>query len=141
VKKKVEGLFLSNFNYIAIIRLCFECLDPLFVLKGAARPAQEYYRPVDYKEDAESINLLEQMNGRLWDHAEGQSLLKALHELGLAQHNIGNKSKQAVITLKELLDLDHADHLVSFLFLIDHSKYITMLDSFSMLGMICFDVT
>ncbi len=83
-------------------------------MKGAARVAQEFYRPPDYREDTEPIDLFAVHKGKVWDHEEGEKLLCALMELGVAYHNTMNKGKEAIKTFQEMMDLDKEDHLVSF---------------------------
>jgi hypothetical protein len=60
----------------------------------------------------EPRDLLDEFHGRMWENDEGRKLLKAMLELGLALHNIGNRSKDAVRTFQEIIALDPADHLV-----------------------------
>ena len=87
--------------------------DPSYHLKGAARVAQEFYRPPGYKEDEEPVDLIEQFKGRLWDcHAvEAQTLLHAMSDLSVALHNTKGKTKTAIGVLEQMLVLDTADHL------------------------------
>lgn len=59
-------------------------VDPSYELKGAARVAQTYYYPADYVHAVEPVNVLATYEGRLWEHAEGQQLLHAKLEYGLA---------------------------------------------------------
>jgi hypothetical protein len=70
---------------------------------------------IGYTEDMEPVNLLEQYRGRLWEHEQGKLLLKALFDLGLALHNIENKTKQTIQVFQEILESDPEDHLVSHL--------------------------
>jgi hypothetical protein len=98
----------------ALVNCClgYPSIDPKFELKGAARAAQEFYRPPGYEAMPEPRDLLEEFHGRMWDNDEGRKLLKAMLDLGLALHNIGNRSKDAVRTFQEIIALDPADHLV-----------------------------
>lgn len=82
-------------------------------MKGAARVASEFYRPPGYQEDVEAKNLLQEMDGKMWDHSEGRLLLKALLDLGISMHNITNRSKDAIKVFMEMLQMDPADHLVT----------------------------
>ena len=91
----------------------FKYLDPTYELKGAARAAQEFYRPPGYEPPVPPRNLLEEYNGRMWENAEGRKLLSALVDLGLALHNIGSRSKDAIRIFQEAIAQDPADHLVS----------------------------
>ncbi len=84
----------------------------MYELKGAARAAQEFYRPEGYEALPESRNLLEEYHGKMWEHEEGQKLLRAMLDLGLAFHNIGSKSKDAIRVFQESLEMDPEDHLV-----------------------------
>ena len=93
------------------------CIDPLYVLKGAAKPAQEYYRPPNYKEDVIPINLLEKFKGRLWLHPECQLLLKRMLDLAIYSYNIANKTRDAIEKFRELLELDPSDNLVNHILL------------------------
>ena len=90
-----------------------EVIDKRYVLKGAARPAQEYYRPPGYKEDVQPVNIFNEYKNRLGQHTIGLELLKTKLELGINLHNITNKTRQAIETFKEILTLDHSDPLVS----------------------------
>lgn len=82
-------------------------------MKGAARVAREFYKPPDYREDVQPIDVFEQMPGRLWEHEEGKKLLIAMMELGVAQHNIAERPKDAINTFQEMIQFDKEDHLVS----------------------------
>lgn len=111
-------------NIVQKIRNSLECfipnevrvktsINPLFQLRGAARPAQEFYRPPGWKEDEPPRNIIAEYQGRLWEHSEGQSLLRALLELGITQHNIAKRTRDAISTFTEMLSLDAADNIVS----------------------------
>ena len=84
-------------------------IDPLYDLKGAARPAAEYYKDPNMTKDVDPIDVFEQYKGRLWEHEEGQRLLKAMLRLSIEMHNSGLKSKDAIKTLKSMLELDKHD--------------------------------
>lgn len=88
-------------------------IDPMYDLKGAARVAREFYRPADYREEVEPVDLLEQYHGKLWSHEDGQKVLSAMMELGVAMHNSLNKGKEAIKIFQEMIELDNEDHLVS----------------------------
>lgn len=91
------------------------CLsDPHYNLKGAARPAREFYKDPNQVETPDPIDLLEMYSGHMWDHEEGQVLLDCMMKLGLAQHNIAKKPKAAIQTFEEMITLDPFDHTVSF---------------------------
>lgn len=49
----------------------------------------------------------------MWEHEEGQKLLRALLDLGLCLHNIGSRSKDAIKVFQETIEMDPDDHLVS----------------------------
>jgi len=88
-------------------------LDPNYNLKGAARPALDFYKDpnFDYNEPV-AVNLMEQYKeGKMWQHTEGQKLLATTLELGVALHNLAHKSKDAIKTFKQILEMDTADHL------------------------------
>lgn len=91
--------------------------DPKFELKGAARAAQEFYRPPGYEALPEPRDLLTEYRGRMWEIKEGRELLLSLVDLGVAFHNIGSKAKDAMKTFQEALDLDTSDHLVRKVYL------------------------
>lgn len=89
--------------------------DPAYFLKGAARVAQEFYRPPGYKEDAPPVDIIDQYKGRLWECGEAkddaQTLLRAMNDLSVALHSTKGKTKAAIDVLKQMLDLDAEDHL------------------------------
>lgn len=85
----------------------------MYELKGAARVAREFYRPPDYREEAQPVDVFEQLPGKLWEHEEGKKFLIAMMELGVGQHNIAGRSKDAVSTFEEMMQFDKEDHLVS----------------------------
>lgn len=74
--------------------------------------AQEFYLPEGYEAPVEARNLLQEYKGRMWEHTEGQQLLRAMLDLGLALHNIGSRSKDAIRTFQETIAMDPEDHLV-----------------------------
>ena len=88
-------------------------IDPLYVLKGAARAAQEFYRPPGWSPEIEPINVFQVYEGRIYEHSEGKLLLENLKDLALALHNIGNKTRDSTNTFKEILQYDPIDHLVT----------------------------
>ncbi len=75
--------------------------------------AREFYRPPDYQEDVEPIDLIEKLRGKIWSHEEGQKLLRAMMEQGVSLHNTLNKSREAIKVFKEMGELDTEDNLVS----------------------------
>lgn len=86
--------------------------DPRYLLKGAAIPAQEFYRPPGYEAPTIAIDLLTQLgDGHLWEHEEGRVLLQLLRDLGLALNNVGHKTRQAIATFSEMLQYDKDDNL------------------------------
>lgn len=62
----------------------------------------------------EARNLLIEYKGRMWEHEEGQNLLRAMLDLGLCLHNTGSRPKDAIRTFQETIEMDPEDHLVSF---------------------------
>lgn len=87
-------------------------------MKGAARVAREFYKPPDFKEDVHPVDVFEELPGRLWEHEEGKKFLIAMLELGVGQHNIAGRSKDAVSTFEEMIQYDKKDHLVCLILLI-----------------------
>ena len=53
-------------------------LDPLYELKGAARPAREFYRDPNGQDEVEPVDLLQKYAGRISEHEEGAKLLAAM---------------------------------------------------------------
>ena len=88
-------------------------VDPNFNLKGAARPAREFYVDPNFKEVPEAVDLLETHKGRLWEHEEGKVLLKHMLNYGVALHNIAKKTKDAIAVFEEMLVLDNHDHMLA----------------------------
>lgn len=86
-------------------------VDPAYDLKGAARPARDTYCPDDPEVDP--VDLLDLYDGKMWEHTEGQALLRANLNLGVAQHNVGNRTKDAIRTFQSMQALDPADHLLA----------------------------
>jgi len=84
-------------------------IDPLYDLKGAARPAAEHYKDPNMIADIGPIDVFELYKGRLWEHEEGKNLLKAMLQLSVEMHNSGLKSKDAIKTLNSMLELDKND--------------------------------
>ena len=115
-------------------RLYFEYIDPLFLLKGAARPAQEFYKQPGLMNEPMPKDIIQEYHGRLFEHAEGKKLLEAMLSLGVHLHNDGNKTKQAIQILSEVFEYDPSDHLVckNFIHIINYSKHIdiTILNNF-----------
>ena len=93
-------------------------VDPAYALTGAARCAAQYYPQPGTKEPIQPKNLFLEIPGNLWSHAEGQNLLRAMLELAIASHSLKDRTKDAINILKEMLDLDKDDHLVSFMYII-----------------------
>lgn len=90
-------------------------LDPNYDLKGAARAALDHYKDpkFDYSETVE-VNIYDQyVDGKMWNHVEGQNLLQLMLDLGMAWHNVAERSKEAIKTFKQILNLDKDDHLRS----------------------------
>ena len=59
------------------------------------------------------VDILEQYPGRFYEHSEGKKLLEALLSLGIHLHNVGSKTKQAILVFMEIFEHDPLDHLVS----------------------------
>jgi len=49
----------------------------------------------------------------MWEHEEGQNLLRAMLDLGLCLHNTGSRPKDAIKVFQETIEMDPVDHLVS----------------------------
>jgi hypothetical protein len=49
--------------------------DVKFVLKGAARVAQQYYEDPNIKPVGPSEDLIKTYHGRMWDHEEGRGIV------------------------------------------------------------------
>lgn len=79
-------------------------------MKGAARPAAEFYAPK--VEVVEKRDLLKEYHSHLWDIPEGQDYLTAMFEYATGLHNLMNKSKDAIQLFEEMLQLDLQDHMV-----------------------------
>ena len=88
----------------------FYIADSLYELKGAARPAAEFYAPK--VEPVEKRDLLEEYKHNLWDIQEGKDYLTAQFEYATALHNLMNKSRDAITIFEEMIDLDKEDHMV-----------------------------
>lgn len=88
-------------------------IDPVYYLKGAARPAQEFYRPPGWQEVVEPVDLTVTFKGRLWEHEaeECKELLRSMSELSGALHNVKGRTEDATKVLKRMLVLDEADHM------------------------------
>ena len=88
-------------------------VDPAFDLKGAARPAREVYCP-GADDEYEPVDLLHSLTpGKLWEHEEGRTLLRATLNLGVALHNVGNRTKEAIRTFQSMQEMDPEDHLLA----------------------------
>ena len=85
-------------------------INPLFDLKGSARPAREHYKDPNYFDDIPNTNLLVDFAGRIYEHEEGKILLQYMHEYGVSLYNNFQKSREAESVFKEMLSLDKEDH-------------------------------
>lgn len=87
-------------------------LDPKYNLKGAARPALDFYKDpnFDYTEIVPE-NLLEKLKGNLYEHDEGCELLHTMMDLSVAYHNTNKRSKEGIAMFKEMLEYDKNDRL------------------------------
>jgi hypothetical protein len=116
------------FRWILCNRL--NTVDSLYELKGAAKPAQEYYAPK--VEEPEKKDLLLDYHHRLFEIPEGENYLVALFEYATALHNLTNKSKEALAIFEEMLELDHQDNMVLFYLLLVARLYFVELFFFSL---------
>lgn len=82
-------------------------------MKGAARPAQDSYRPPGYRDPVEAINVFQKYKGCLFDHEAGREYLEALRDLGVSYINMGRKTRDAAAVFLQMLELDIKDRLVS----------------------------
>ena len=87
-------------------------IDKNYDLKGAARPARDFYVDPNYQPEPEPINLFDLYSNSIWEHLEGQIYLKMLLEYGIALHNVAQKTKEAIKTFEKILSFDPSDHLV-----------------------------
>ena len=85
-------------------------INPLFDLKGPARPAREHYKDPEYLDDIPNTNLLIDFKGRVYEHEEGRTLLQFMHEYGVSLYNNFQKSREAESVFNEMLALDTLDH-------------------------------
>eukprot|EP01032_Pedospumella_encystans_P008345 gene8345-9918_t len=108
----VDKIRNNMFNYVPAEQRLKQKPDPTFELKGAARVAQEFYRPPGWVAPVEARNLLIEYKGRMWEHEEGQNLLRAMLDLGLCLHNTGSRPKDAIRTFQETIEMDPEDHLL-----------------------------
>lgn len=92
-------------------------INPLYDLKGAARVALEYYRPPDFKDQVEPVDIFDLYSGRISEHTEGMKYLEAMKDLGGVLHN-GNKTKEAIQVFEEMISLDSSDPCVRILLFI-----------------------
>jgi hypothetical protein len=88
-------------------------IDPRYNLKGAARPALEFYKDpnFDYTEIIPE-NLFEKLKGNLYEHDEGCELLHNMMDLSVALHNTTKRSKEGIEMFKEMLEYDKNDTLL-----------------------------
>ncbi len=86
--------------------------DPRYNLKGGAKVALQYYAPKQ-ELPPPPPDLLAMHTGNLSSVPLGREYLLALLNYGKAQHNIGHKTKDAIATFQEMLELDRLDHMVS----------------------------
>ena len=90
-----------------------KAVDPTYQLKGAARPAQEFYRPPGWQEDVPEVDMVELHRGQLWDcpAPEARLLLRAMSDLSVALHSSAGKTRAAIDVLTQMLALDGGDTL------------------------------
>ena len=87
--------------------------DPAYVLKGAARAAQEFYRPPGYEEETEPIDLFTVYKERLSENELGMELLADMLTLGITMHNLKSKSRDAIKVFRQMISWDKADVMVT----------------------------
>mmetsp|Transcript_380 Transcript_380/g.693 ORF Transcript_380/g.693 Transcript_380/m.693 type:complete len:363 (-) Transcript_380:57-1145(-) len=88
-------------------------VDPNYNLKGAARPALDFYKDPNAQPEVEPVDLLSKYDTCMWDHEEGRVLLSCLLELAIGLHNIAERSKEAVKVFERILRHDPDDHLLA----------------------------
>jgi hypothetical protein len=88
-------------------------IDPAYHLKGAARAAQEFYRPPGWEPEPEPRDLVEEYTGKMYEIEDGRLLLGEMLELGVAMYNLKNKRKDTIKLFKQTMEYDPVDHLVS----------------------------
>jgi hypothetical protein len=81
-------------------------------LKGAARPAQEFYRPVGWEPEPEPQNLLDDYHGRMHEIEDGRLLLSEMLALGVAMYNLKNRKKDTIKLFKQIMEYDVTDSMV-----------------------------
>jgi hypothetical protein len=118
-QKQVDGQLATLRSYLspeerARRQHAVKAVDPAYQLKGAARPAQEFYRPPGWQEDVPEVDMLALHRGRLWDDCpspEGRLLLRAMSDLSVALHSSAGKTRAAIDVLTQMLELDGGDAL------------------------------
>eukprot|EP01041_Mallomonas_annulata_P005661 gene5661-11423_t len=85
--------------------------DPAYELKGAARPAREFYQRPDFIPDIEETDLMELHRTSMWSHEEGRVLLEQMLALGVALHNVSKRTKESVDVLSEMISYDPEDNM------------------------------
>lgn len=50
----------------------------------------------------------------MWEHTEGRVLMRQLLQLAVAQHNMSQRTKEAIKVLLRMQELDKDDHLVRY---------------------------
>lgn len=86
-------------------------LDPRYDLKGPARAASEFYKDPNYFDDIPNVNLLNDYEGRIFDHEEGKLLLEYMLEYAISLYNNFSKLRDAEAILTEMLELDKEDRI------------------------------
>lgn len=85
----------------------------MYDLRGAARPARAFYQDPNATPVAPAINYLETHRGRLWEIDDGKELLKTMKEFAASSVKLLARTLDAIATLREMVDYDSADHLVT----------------------------
>jgi len=88
-----------------------QIVDPLYDLKGAARPARAFYPQPDLDPEPQERDLIDEYRNSMWAHEEGQKLLKIMLKLSVALYNISGRRKEAERLLIRMREYDAEDHL------------------------------
>jgi hypothetical protein len=82
---------------------------------GAARPAREYYCKDNEDLSPQKSNLLDLYHGRMSENEECRKLLSTLLEYGIALHNFGSNTDDAINQFKMMMEMDPSDTYVRML--------------------------
>lgn len=86
--------------------------DPLFDLRGAAKPARAFYPDPNLASQARPVDYFEQYAGKMFALDLGKEFLQAQMDYAQACVDLLGRSLDAIATLEEMLMHDVEDHLV-----------------------------